>query len=166
MFLLVILSIKEDIYKLFDLESHTVFVSRDVIFHELVFLYVSNSCEFDSYPSLPLPCVPTIPTIFNGTILPKPPSSTIPQDSIIQVHHTLDDDFLDEIPEEPPAPVVDPVPLRSSRPIKQPSHLQVYHCNQVSFVIEANPTHSSTSHPLYFHVSYEHFSPSYKTFCY
>ena len=154
MFLLVILSIKEDIYKLFDLKSHTVFVSRDVIFHELVFLYVSNSCEFDSYPSLPLPCVPTIPTIFNGTILAKPPSSTIPQDSIIQVHHTLDDDFLDEIPEETPAPVVDLVPLRSSRPIKQPSHLQVYHCNQVSFVIEANPTHSSTSHPLYFHVSY------------
>ena len=65
-------------YKLFDLEFHTVFVSRDVIFHESVFLYVSNSCESNPHPSLPLPCVPAIPTIFDDTILPKPPSSTIP----------------------------------------------------------------------------------------
>ena len=64
-------------YKLFDLEFYTVFVSRDFIFHESVFLYVSNSCESDPHPSLPLPCVPAIPTIFDDTILPKPPSSAI-----------------------------------------------------------------------------------------
>ena len=64
-------------YKLFDLESHTIFVSRDVIFHESIFPYVSNSCESDPHPSLPLPCVPAIPIIFDDTILPKPPSSAI-----------------------------------------------------------------------------------------
>ena len=62
-------------YKLFDLEFYIVFVSRDVIFLELVFLSVSNSCESDPHPSLPLPCVPTIPTIFDDTILSKPPSA-------------------------------------------------------------------------------------------
>ena len=65
-------------YKLFDLESHTVFVSRDVIFHESVFPYVLNSCESNSHPLLPLPCVSAIPTIFDDTIMPKPLSSAIP----------------------------------------------------------------------------------------
>ena len=153
-------------YKLFDLESHTIFVSRDIIFHESIFPYVSNSCEFDPHPSLPLPCVPAILIIFDDTILPKAPPFAIPQDSIIQVHHILDDNFLDEVPEEPLELLVDPVLLRmSSRPIKQPSYLQAYHCNRVSSVIDASPTHLGTSHPLSSHVSYQHLCPSYKTFC-
>ena len=47
-------------YKVFDLKSHSVFISRDVVFHEFVFLYPSNSGSSSSAPSIPLPCPPSI----------------------------------------------------------------------------------------------------------
>ena len=66
-----------------------------------------------------------IPSIFIDAPLSNTPSSNTSQDSNIQVHHELDD-----VLEEPPEPVVDPIPfIRSSRTIKQPSYLQAYHCN-------------------------------------
>ena len=66
-----------------------------------------------------------IPSIFIDAPLSNTPSSNTSQDSNIQVPHELDD-----VPEEPPEPVVDPIPfIRSSRTIKQPSYLQAYHCN-------------------------------------
>ena len=117
-------------YKVFDIESHTIFVSRDVIFHESVFPFVSNSCgSIQQPPSLPLPCVPDVNPLFDPIIQSKP-TSTIPHDSIIHIHHSLDDDLLDKVHAEPPDPIVDPIPLRrSSRAVKQPSYLQAYHYN-------------------------------------
>jgi len=41
--------------------------------------------------------------------------------SIIQVHHDLDDDFLDDVLEAPPDPIADPIPLRKSSRISKPS---------------------------------------------
>ena len=65
-----------------------------------------------------------------------------------------------------PLLVIDPIPLkRSSRTVEQPSYLQAYHCNQVSCLSTAQPLQLGTSHPLSSHVSYQHLSPSYKTFC-
>ena len=127
-------------YKIFDIESHTIFVSRDVIFHENVFPFVLNSRgSVQQPPSLPSSCVPVVNPLFYPIIQSKP-TSTIPHDSIIHIHHSLDDDLLDEVPAEPPDPIVDPIPLkRSSRAIKQPSYLQAYHCNQVSSVLVASP---------------------------
>lgn len=152
-------------YKVFGIESHTVFVSRDFIFHENVFPFVLNSCGFvQQPPSLPLSCVLTVNPLFDPIVQSKP-TSTIPHDSIIHIHNSLDDDLLDEVPAEPPDPIVDPIPLRrSSRPIKHPFYLQAYHYNQVSFVLVASLSRSSTSHPLSSHVSYHHISSSYKSF--
>ena len=98
--------------KPFDLESHTIFISRDVVFHESVFPYALMSSNSESNSSLPLPCVPAIPSIFDDTLLLNSHSFVTCQDSIIQVHHELDDEFLDDVPEEPPEPVVDHIPLR------------------------------------------------------
>lgn len=74
---------------------------------------------------------PTIPSNFIDALLSNTPSSNTSQDSNIQVHHKLDNEFLDDVSEEPPEPVVDHIPLirSSSRTIKQPSYLQAYHCN-------------------------------------
>ena len=153
-------------YKVFDLDSHTVFVSRDVIFHENVFTCVLGSCGSIQHPtSLPLPCVPAINPIFY-LINQSKSTSIMPHDSIIHIHHSFDDDLLDEVPVEPPDLIVDPIPLRrSSRAVKQPSYLQAYHCNKVSFVLVASPYQSGSSHPLSSHLSYQHLSPSYKSFC-
>ena len=151
-------------YKLFDLDSHSVFVSRDVVFHESIFLYASSSFGSSSSSISPLPCAPMVSTLLDEPILSKPNSSALPHDSNIQVHHTIDNDFLDEIPEEPPKPITNLVPLRRSfRSIKRPFYLQEFHCNQVSSVMPTPSPHSS--HPLSSHVSYQHLSSSYRTFC-
>ena len=106
-------------YKLFDLDTHSVFVSRDVMFHESIFPYSSSSSGSTSSTSLPLPCAPSVPILLDDHILSKLASSALSPDSIIQLHHSIDDDFLDEVPVEPPEPIADPIPLRrSSRSIK------------------------------------------------
>ena len=153
-------------FKVFDLDSHTVFVSRDVTFRENVFPFVSNSNNSAQQPcSIPVSCVPVVNPLFDPFIQPKS-TFVVPHDSITHIHHSIDDDLLNEVPIKPPDPVVDPIPLReSSRAIKQPSYLQAYHCNQVSSVIAAFPSQLGTSHPLSSHLSYQHLSSSYKSFC-
>ena len=112
-----------------------------------------------------MPCVPAINPIFD-LINQFKSTFAMPHDSIIHIHHSFDDDLLDEVPVEPPDLIVDPIPLRrSSRAVKQPSYLQAYHCNKVSFVLVASPYQSGSSHPLSSHLSYQHLSPSYKSFC-
>ena len=61
-------------YKLFYLESHTAFISRDVVFHESIFPYASLSSNSKSSPSLPLPCVLAISSTFDDTLLLSPQS--------------------------------------------------------------------------------------------
>ena len=104
-------------FKVFDLNSHIVFVSRDVTFHESVFPFVSNSNNFVQQPcSIPMSCVPAVNPLFDPLIQSQ---SAVPHDSITHIHHSIDDDLLDEVPVEPPDPIVDPIPLRkSSRAIK------------------------------------------------
>ena len=153
-------------YKLFDLDTHSFFVSRDVVFHESIFPYASYSSGLSSSNPLPLPCAPPVPALHDDLILSKPNSSTLSHDSIIHVHYTIDDDFLDEVPKALPDPIADPILLkRSSRSIKRPSYLQEFHCNEVSYVKPVSSSLSGTSHPLSSHVSYQHLSSSYKTFC-
>ena len=153
-------------YKLYDLDTHAIFVSRDVVFHESVFRYVSSSNDSIYFNSLPLPCVSLVPPLHDDLLLSKPNTPTLTPHSIIQVHHTIDDDFLDEVPEAPLDPIADPIPLRrSTRSVKRPSYLQEFHCNQVASVQPFSSSQSGTSHPLSSHVSYHHLSPSYKTFC-
>ena len=55
-------------YKVFDIESHTIFVSRDVIFHETLFSFVSTSCGSVQQSALPLPCVLVVNPLFDNII--------------------------------------------------------------------------------------------------
>ena len=106
-------------YKLFDLDTHSIFVSRDVMFHESVFPYSSSSRGSTSSTSLPLPCAPSVPILLDDHILSKLASFALSHDFIIQLHHSIDDDFLDKVLAEPPEPIANPIPLRrSSRSIK------------------------------------------------
>ena len=159
-------------YKVFDLHSHSVFIFSDVVFHEFVFPYKSDSCSFLPSQSIPLPCSPSVSSDSFDPILP---SSTLPvvplssdhvSDFILQVHTNLDDEFLQDVLVEPPEPLVDPIPLRRSARIhKQPFYLQAYHYNQVSSFPTANVLQTGTFHPLSSHLSYHSLSPSYKHFC-
>lgn len=71
-------------YKLYDLQSHSIFISRDVIIHETTFPYSIQPLTIldSSDPLLPLPCAPSIPTIFPDTpISLSVPSSISTPDS-------------------------------------------------------------------------------------
>ena len=147
-------------YKVFDLQFHSVFISKDVVFHESVFPYQYNSCSSSSAPSIPLPCPPSI----SYDNLDSNLSHSMLHSAPISSTH-LDDEFLQDAPAEPPEPLVNPIPLqRFARISKQPSYLQAYHCNQVSSIPIANTLHLGTSHPLSSHLSYQFLSPSYKHF--
>ena len=153
-------------YKLYDLDTYAVFVSKDVVFHESIFPFVPSSNNSIPFNSLPLPCASFVPPLHDDPLLFKPKTSALTPHSIIQVHHTIDDDFLDEVPEAPLDPIANPIPLRRSvRSVKRLFYLQEFHCNHVAFVQPLSSSQSGTSHPLSSHVSYHHLSPSYKTFC-
>lgn len=84
---------------------------------------------------------------------------------IVEVHNEqqeMDDNYLHNeafVELDPPS-----IQLRkSTRESKPLSYLQSYQCNQVSS--SSVPHQSSTTHPLSSFLSYDHLSPSYKSFC-
>ena len=158
-------------YKVFDLHTHTAFISRDV-FHKSIFpfhKFVSPSYSNADLP-LPLPCTSPLPfdDLLHSCLSHLFSPSASMDNTILDLHHELDDDdeFLHDVPLEPPKPLVDLIPLRkSSRVHKRPSYLQAYHCNMVTSTPTIVVLHSGTSHPLTSHLSYHSLSRSYKTFC-
>ena len=119
-----------------------------------------------------MPCIPSVsfdsfdPILHSSSLPAAPLSSAHVNVSILTVHTDLDDEFLNDVPVEPPEPLADPVPIkRSARVHKRPSYLQAYHCNQVSSIPTTIVLHTSTFHPLSSHLSYHSLSPSYKHFC-
>ena len=172
-------------YKLLDLDSHTTFLSRDVIFHESDFPFSSNPSS-QSLTLIPLPIFSS--NSAQSPILTDLPSSNpfyssqpISDDTIVQIHHDFDED-IQEFPDvsdsshdhnlSTPSYVAQPhvgqppVALRrSTRPTKTPSYLAAYHCNQVSSAALPISSISGTSHPLHSCLSYTNLSLSYKSFC-
>ena len=131
-------------YKLFDLQSHSIFISRDVIFHEKVFPFASHT-SLPSSDLIPLPRIPSIPSVLLD------PISSVNTDSFVQIHHDLDtddqafpdafdhvaNDVLDHAVFATPV-VHTAAPRKSSRVPKPPSYLKAYHCNQVSLASISN----------------------------
>ena len=157
-------------YKLFDLDSHTTFLSRDVVFHESSFPFASDDSS-QSATLIPLPVFPSTPSS-ESLVVPlsiPSPSLSISDDTIVQIHQ----DFDEEVHEFPDATNVSDAPAqpailrRSARPTKPPSYLNAYHCNQVkSAAIPSSSNHVlGTSHPLHSYMSYTNLSSSFKSFC-
>jgi hypothetical protein len=170
-------------YKLFSLTTKSVFISRNVIFHEHIFPYASNM----------------LPTLSQGAILPSSSSLNLPP-------HTS---FPFPIPDCAPVPVSlqqpDPcdsssssdcvpisscdvpisspdvssqtsyahLPLRhSTRPKHTPRYLQHYHCHLASLPnsLKSSPmintgTGTYISYSLSSVISYYRLSPSHKHYC-
>ncbi|KAL0438756.1 UNVERIFIED_CONTAM: Retrovirus-related Pol polyprotein from transposon RE2 [Sesamum latifolium] len=98
-------AINQKAYKLYDLDEHITFTSRDVVFHEDIFPYAMSQQPVT--PSLPLPITPTdcdyTPPISSGT-------------DIFIPSHTLHDTSQPVVPTSchPPPPIQ--FPRRSTRP--------------------------------------------------
>ena len=122
-------------YKLFDLLSHTVLVSRYVVFHERVFPFSMVEAISSSSSLIPLPSMSPLPSSFydispQTSFIPSNSSHTISDDTIIDIHHDIDEDIPQDLPEAPDEPLVpNPHLRRSTRTSKPPSYLQAYHCS-------------------------------------
>jgi hypothetical protein len=130
-------------YKLYDLNSHSVFVSRDVIFREKVFPFqkLHSSDLGTSHVVLPMPLSENIPYHFTSF-----PDSQIQSHSQDSPHHNASSPDL-QTQSSSPVPL-DPAPT-SDRPIRvrhPPSYLRDYHCN-LSSHFSGSPTSSITSGP-------------------
>lgn len=163
-------------YKLLDLESHAVFVSRNVVFHETEFPFKTSEFLNDSvdmFPntilpmpsplhyvdSMPLPSMhtdcsvhPLDPNTSNHTSNQPAPSSSINTES----HDTGVNEVND---------------FRPRRTTRAPNYLSEYHCSLMPFTINSKqPTSDSpkpvypTPYPISSVLSYENLNPSYQSY--
>ncbi|KAG7599135.1 GAG-pre-integrase domain [Arabidopsis suecica] len=126
-------------YKLLDIESNTIIVSRHVVFHEELFPFVgaelSQDSQFyfpDQSPSLPV----------DHQLSAEEPSAS---SSSVEIQPSVDP--INGVPE--------PSVQTSHRKPKQPAYLQDYYCHSVG---------SSTIHEISKFLSYDKINPLYLSF--
>lgn len=140
-------------YKVYNLETHKVQVSRDIIFHETIFPYLKHTS-----PSTIFPIVPYIHTDdHQQPLTPQSPVSSPHYASSSSIsplsssyYPLLSPPLLSPSPPSPPHP---PPPLpflnirRSARISKAPPHLNDYICSNVSSQTQS-PTSFCCPHTL------------------
>jgi hypothetical protein len=164
--------------KLFDLHSHSVFISRDVVFYESIFPFAvglhnpfSDGVFLSSSSSLPssvlpniIPDVPSsnfsiIDTLhsFSDQQLPNP-SSISSSDLNSSSHPTIEHSSLPTIENSS-------LPRKSSRVRCKPGYLQHYHYQAASHSPHSDSMDSGIPFSISSFLSYSKLSPSYTTFC-
>lgn len=110
-------------YKVLDLATRSIFVSRDVQFHEDVFPFRDSSYILDTYvSSFPDPTLEPFP-VDSAEFLQIQPDP-IDLDPVLPSHQSLDTT----------------IPRKSTRPHKPSSYLQDYHCHLASRLPLSLPT--------------------------
>jgi len=150
-------------YKLYDLINHSVFVSRDVVFHEHIFPFASHLTNFNS----------------NGCfVVPKPISDVVSSTSAHSHNDSVDShnnsashdlshfDLSNSVVPAPPISILVSV-RQSTRIRRRPGYLQQFHCNLATR--STHPIGSTSSFPGKQHdissvIGYNHLSHPYKNF--
>jgi hypothetical protein len=181
-------------YKLLDLHTSKVFISRDVVFHETIFPFKSKPCSqdfftfldtnlstLDSVPSHTSSSIPETPFTFTDivpSIIPcSSPSSSLLEpcsspNSIpdIPIQHTVYDIAPPSSPThttQSSSPIQhSPPPLRKSTRVTQPpGYLKDFHCQLVhSGITSTNSSSNASLYPLSSSLSYAKLSPSRRNF--
>jgi hypothetical protein len=163
-------------YKLYDLQSHSHFVSRDVIFHEHLFPFdqTLGSIVFPSPPDFDISFFPVTDGVFT---LPPPFPDTPEYDNNFIIHndsaaHTspipsslTSPSSLSTSPSSSNIlPYVPPL-RKSTRTRCMPGYLQQYHCHLADHVGSiGHPSSSGTPFALSSSLGYDKLSSSYKLF--
>ena len=145
-------------YKLYDIQSKQIFISRDVVFYENIFPFhtlVSSDRLADPFPDLVLPH----PFLKVTTVS----SSSLPPDYISQDNYDVGNSIEPIVSHLPDSHnIYDNAPVRkATRSVKPPSYLRDFHCNLLSHK-ELPPCNSS--YPLSNYLFYNSLSSSHKDF--
>ena len=145
-------------YKLYDLRTKTCFLSRDVVFKESIFPFISWISKYVTTPSSHFVFPPQTSILDQSSNIPNASAEFSPPITLSDIAVPLDDfpnlvhptnvsnqaDSIDFIPtksliSESQVPVV--VPVRQSSRIHRPStYLRDYHCNLVAAPMLASAT--------------------------
>lgn len=144
-------------YRVYDIESKTIYTSRDVIFHENVFPFR----DIQSFPLpktvLPMPISDHLATPFD---LPSAQPDDTPHLSSAATPIPIDLPSVTSQTQNQPS--LTTPPPRTRRP---PAYLRVYHCNSASTNFPS-PSAScpGISHPISHSLSYADLSPAFNGF--
>jgi hypothetical protein len=170
-------------YKVFDIQTNSIIVSRDVIFHESIFPYKTShfppSDDFVSSSVLPIPVYADDFVFPNNSVSPHTNhiSDSVPISPTDNVSDSIDN-VISSNSNEISAPCGDTslaVPIRQSSRIRQkPNYLHDYHCQLVTSSSTslqpssnlADQSIQGTSHALSSVLSYDRLSPSHKHFAF
>ncbi|KAM2462028.1 hypothetical protein PS1_012937 [Malus domestica] len=165
-------------YKLYNLTTHQIFTSRDVVFHENIFPYQTSPS-----PSSPQPVSSPTPLISPHLPDPVSPSVNHPSDPMIPLESSPSANAASLAPPSPAplpasavpdltmsAPASTPMLHRSSRHSFPPPKLRDYDCPTLKLT-QPHPSSSSSSghtpgtrYPLANYLTYHHFSPAQQSF--
>lgn len=167
-------------HKLLDLESHSVFISRNVIFHEKEFSFKTTHCVSDSVDMFPNSIfhMPAPLHFVESMHLPDfPRDCGVPSHSSDPVHtHSSTTSGSGHTETQHSGDTVVNID-RPRRTARAPSYLSEYHCSLVPFTTSSFPSTSSFSsksqdhvpifpppYPISSVISYESLSPSYRPY--
>ncbi|CAN1266800.1 Retrovirus-related Pol polyprotein from transposon TNT 1-94 [Linum perenne] len=166
-------------FKLLDINTQKIFISRNVIFHEDILPYQSpapnSGIDHVSIPNniseIPSPCV----TLESLSPIHFPDDDIFPDIPTSVDHQTTDHQVNDRTNESSSPNANSPhqeenlthktIPRRSTRITKPPSYLTDYHCELLKEKDNHSSLMSQSSHyPLSSYVSYNNLSKNYKQF--
>jgi len=153
-------------YKIYDLQSKSVFVSRDVKFHETIFPfalhspYQQASTQTSNTLVVPLPTQDVVP--YSSSYI----SSTSTHNFATPISSSHNSIILVSSPSPPLVPIPDHSHRKSLRVKQKPGYLQDYHCNldASSSSIPQSSSSSGIPYDIFVFLSYQNLSSNHKMF--
>jgi hypothetical protein len=156
-------------YKLFNLHHKTIFVSRNVVFHETIFPFSSNLINTTSDGCFVQPLsISDVDSNITDNRTSLPNSMFVPNTS--ESESSLSSDSSPSLSSNPCVDINHPI-RRSVRERHAPGYLQQYHCNLassssplLSTPMNKEADDSGILYPLSASISYDHLSSAHKHF--
>ncbi|CAN1165361.1 Retrovirus-related Pol polyprotein from transposon TNT 1-94 [Linum perenne] len=150
-------------YKLLEIKSQKVILSRNVLFHELILPYRKSDSIVNTDDSF---CIPPQPQVTLESLAPvndlnETPLTNNSEEDDINNHPSVDSEPVTETCNSPTTSTTSLIPRRSTRISKPPSYLKDYHC---TFLATGKIPKDHAIYPLHQVLSYDNLSTSYRNY--